>query len=131
VLGCPISCPVCPRWRLIVRPCWQFTGSSAVASGGRRIGVCFLSLMAIGWARYSLLRGGGFGAFWLILLGWFGLGLPNQTPAALAEGGDARTQMGDAACVAFGCWNLIASLRRPQPAAASATIPPCPLDWGF
>ena len=52
---------------------WQFTGSHRrgvqVAAGIGR----FLSLMAIGMGTLFVLRGGGFGAFWLILLGWFGL----------------------------------------------------------
>jgi Zn-dependent protease len=53
---------------------WQFTGSHRrgvqVAAGIGR----FLSLMAIVMGLVMVLRGGGFGAFWLILLGWFGLG---------------------------------------------------------
>lgn len=53
---------------------WQFTGSQrrgiqVAAASGR-----FLSLMAVGMGTLLVLRGGGFGAFWLILLGWFGLG---------------------------------------------------------
>jgi Zn-dependent protease len=53
---------------------WQYTGSQRrgiqVAAGIGR----FLSVMAIVMGTLLVLRGGGFGAFWLILLGWFGLG---------------------------------------------------------
>lgn len=53
---------------------WQLTGSHRrgiqVAAGIGR----FLSLMAIVMGTLLILRGGGFGAFWLALLGWFGLG---------------------------------------------------------
>ncbi len=53
---------------------WQHTGSQrrgvqVAAAIGR-----FLSLMAIGMGTLLVLRGGGFGAIWLVLLGWFGLG---------------------------------------------------------
>jgi Zn-dependent protease len=53
---------------------WQATGSQRrgieVANASGR----FLSWMAIGLGSYWLVRGGGFGGAWLILLGWFGLG---------------------------------------------------------
>ncbi len=53
---------------------WQVTGSQRrgieIANGCGR----FLSWMAIGLGSYTLLRGGGIGGAWLMLLGWFGLG---------------------------------------------------------
>ncbi len=63
---------------------WQWTGSQrrgvqVAAAMGR-----FLSLMAVGMGTLLLLRGGGIGAFWLILLGWFGLGASRNQIQLLA-----------------------------------------------
>ncbi|KEF43189.1 MAG: multidrug transporter [Cyanobium sp. CACIAM 14] len=53
---------------------WQISGSQRrgveVANASGR----FLSLLAVGLGTVLLLRGGGIGGAWLILLGWFGLG---------------------------------------------------------
>jgi hypothetical protein len=53
---------------------WQFSGSQRrgveVANACGRL----LSLLAVGLGTMLLLRGGGIGGVWLILLGWFGLG---------------------------------------------------------
>lgn len=53
---------------------WQFSGSQRrgveVANACGRL----LSLLAVGLGTLVLLRGGGIGGAWLILLGWFGLG---------------------------------------------------------
>ncbi len=53
---------------------WQFTGSRRrgleVANASGR----FLSFLAVGMGSVLLLRGGGVGGAWLVLLGWFGLG---------------------------------------------------------
>jgi hypothetical protein len=63
---------------------WQWTGSQRkgiqVAAGIGR----FLSLMAVGMGTLLVLRGGGLGAFWLILLGWFGLGASRNQIQLLA-----------------------------------------------
>ena len=62
---------------------WQWTGSQrrgiqvATASGR------FLSLFAIMLGFWIVLRGGGFSGFWLVLLGWFGMGASrSQTPVS-------------------------------------------------
>lgn len=53
---------------------WQFTGSQrrgvVVANNCGR----FLSFLAVGMGAVLLLRGGGVGGAWLLLIGWFGLG---------------------------------------------------------
>jgi Zn-dependent protease len=53
---------------------WQVTGSRRrgleVANASGR----FLSFLAVGMGCVLLLRGGGVGGAWLVLLGWFGLG---------------------------------------------------------
>lgn len=53
---------------------WQFTGSQRrgiqVATATGRL----LSLTAIMLGVYLFLRGGGFTALWLVMLGWFGMG---------------------------------------------------------
>jgi Zn-dependent protease len=53
---------------------WQATGSRRrgleVANGCGR----FLAFLAIGFGMVVLLRGGGFGGLWLMLIGWFALG---------------------------------------------------------
>jgi Zn-dependent protease len=53
---------------------WQVTGSRRrgleVANASGR----FLSFLAVGMGSVLLLRGGGVGGAWLLLLGWFGLG---------------------------------------------------------
>jgi Zn-dependent protease len=63
---------------------WQWTGSQrrgvqVAAAMGR-----FLSLMAVAMGTLLLLRGGGLGAFWLIMLGWFGLGASRNQVQLLA-----------------------------------------------
>jgi Zn-dependent protease len=63
---------------------WQWTGSQrrgvqVAAAMGR-----FLSLMAVGMGTLLLLRGGGLFAFWLIMLGWFGLGASKNQIQLLA-----------------------------------------------
>ncbi|MGB7564457.1 MAG: site-2 protease family protein [Prochlorococcaceae cyanobacterium] len=63
---------------------WQATGSQRkgvkVAVGCGR----FLSLLAIGIGTVLVLRGGGISGFWLILLGWFGLGAARNQLQVLA-----------------------------------------------
>lgn len=63
---------------------WQWTGSHRrgvqVAAGCGR----FLSLLAVGFGTILVLRGGGIGGFWLILLGWFGLGAARNQLQVLA-----------------------------------------------
>jgi Zn-dependent protease len=53
---------------------WQVSGSQR--RGVEVANACgrFLSLFAVGMGTVLLLRGGGIGGAWLILLGWFGLG---------------------------------------------------------
>ena len=53
---------------------WQVSGSQR--RGVEVANACgrFLSLLAVGLGTVLLLRGGGIGGAWLILLGWFGLG---------------------------------------------------------
>ncbi len=53
---------------------WEFSGSQR--RGVEVANACgrFLSLLAVGMGTVLLLRGGGIGGAWLILLGWFGLG---------------------------------------------------------
>ena len=53
---------------------WEFSGSQR--RGVEVANACgrFLSLFAVGMGTVLLLRGGGIGGAWLILLGWFGLG---------------------------------------------------------
>jgi len=53
---------------------WEFSGSQR--RGVEVANTCgrFLSLFAVGMGTVLLLRGGGIGGAWLILLGWFGLG---------------------------------------------------------
>ncbi|APD49639.1 site-2 protease family protein [Synechococcus sp. CS-602] len=91
---------------------WQFTGSQRrgiqVAAGIGR----FLSLMAIGMGTLFVLRGGGFGAFWLILLGWFGLGASrNQLQQLSLEEAMRELKVGDAAARRFRVLESDASLR--------------------
>ena len=63
---------------------WQWTGSQrrgiqvATASGR------FLSLFAIMLGFWIVLRGGGFTGFWLVLLGWFGMGASRSQTQTLA-----------------------------------------------
>lgn len=63
---------------------WQASGSQRrgveVANGCGR----FLSLLAIGLGAVVLLRGGGLGGAWLMLLGWFGLGASRNQHQMLA-----------------------------------------------
>jgi hypothetical protein len=63
---------------------WQASGSQRrgveVANGCGR----FLSLLAIGMGAVVLLRGGGLGGAWLMLLGWFGLGASRNQRQMLA-----------------------------------------------
>ncbi|NQV11592.1 MAG: site-2 protease family protein [Cyanobacteria bacterium] len=91
---------------------WQFTGSQRrgiqVAAGIGR----FLSLMAIGMGTLFVLRGGGFGAFWLILLGWFGLGASrNQLQQLSLEQAMRELKVGDATGRRFRVLESNASLR--------------------
>ncbi|EDY38514.1 peptidase M50 [Cyanobium sp. PCC 7001] len=65
---------------------WQASGSRRrgieVANGCGR----FLSYLAMGLGTVLLLRGGGVGGAWLILLGWFGLGaVRNQQQLLLLQ----------------------------------------------
>jgi len=63
---------------------WQWTGSQRkgiqVASATGRA----LSLMAIVLGAWMFLRGGGIGALWLVMLGWFGLGASRSQSQVLA-----------------------------------------------
>jgi len=132
VLGAVNSCPVLPpRWRLENRPrpgSGNSTGSSAVAfrmaAGIGR----FLSLMAIGMGTLIRAACGGLRRFWLILLGLVrACGARATNSSSLAGGGDARTQSGRRAPVAFGCWNLMLPAG-PQPAAPQRRFLPA-ADW--
>lgn len=53
---------------------WQWTGSQRRGIEVANTSGRFLALMAVGLGSVLLLRGGGIGGAWLILLGWFGLG---------------------------------------------------------
>ncbi len=63
---------------------WQFTGSQRrgiqVATATGRL----LSLSAIMIGVYIFLRGGGFTALWLVMLGWFGMGASRSQSQTLA-----------------------------------------------
>ena len=63
---------------------WQFTGSQRrgiqVATATGRL----LSLSAIMLGVYLFLRGGGFTALWLVMLGWFGMGASRSQSQTLA-----------------------------------------------
>ena len=63
---------------------WQFTGSQRrgiqVATATGRL----LSLTAIMLGVYLFLRGGGFTALWLVMLGWFGMGASRSQTQTLA-----------------------------------------------
>ena len=63
---------------------WQFTGSQRrgiqVATATGRL----LSLTAIMLGVYLFLRGGGFTALWLVMLGWFGMGASRSQSQTLA-----------------------------------------------
>jgi Zn-dependent protease len=53
---------------------WQVTGSQRKGLQVANASGTFLAYLAIGLGAVLLLRGGGIGGAWLILLGWFGLG---------------------------------------------------------
>lgn len=63
---------------------WQVTGSQRrgveVANASGR----FMAYLAIGLGAVLLLRGGGIGGAWLMLLGWFGLGAARNQSQMLA-----------------------------------------------
>jgi len=89
---------------------WQIhTGKPArgIQVGAHRVRFSCAGWMA--WARYSCCVGRGFGAFWLILLGWLALGLrDNQLPASLSlERRCAELKWETPQPVVFGCWNLM------------------------
>ena len=111
---------------------WQWTGSQRrgieVANASGR----FLALMAVGLGSVALLRGGGIGGAWLILLGWFGLGAArNQSQMLRVQRALRELQVRDGSRRRFRVLEADTSLRElsrlrsAPPAAAEDGLP----DW--
>ena len=91
---------------------WQVTGSRRrgieVANASGRL----LALMAIGMGAVLLLRGGGIGGAWLMLLGWFGLGAArNQHQMLVVQQALQELKVKDAARRRFRVLEASGSLR--------------------
>jgi Zn-dependent protease len=91
---------------------WQVTGSRRrgieVANASGRL----LALMAIGMGAVLLLRGGGIGGAWLMLLGWFGLGAArNQNQMLVVQQALQDLKVKDAARRRFRVLEASSSLR--------------------
>ncbi|MFN6131431.1 MAG: site-2 protease family protein [Synechococcaceae cyanobacterium] len=91
---------------------WQITGSRRrgieVANASGRL----LALRAIGMGAVLLLRGGGIGGAWLMLLGWFGLGSArNQHQMLVVQQALQELKVKDAARRRFRVLEASSSLR--------------------
>ncbi len=112
---------------------WQVTGSQRrgveVANATGR----FLSLLAVGMGVVVLLRGGGIGGLWLMLIGWFGLGAArNQSQLLILQRVLRELPVREASGRRFRVLEAGTTLRqlsqqRPTPAAAEE-VPARP-DW--
>ena len=118
---------------------WQISGSQRrgveVANGCGR----FLAYLAIGLGAVLLLRGGGLGGAWLMLLGWFGLGaVRNQRQLLVMQLALKELTVRDAASRRFRVLEATTNLRQlslqPLASADATTAPadqqdPGPADW--
>ncbi|MCP9928165.1 site-2 protease family protein [Cyanobium sp. CH-040] len=109
---------------------WQFSGSQRrgveVANACGRL----LAYLAIGMGTLVLLRGGGMGAAWLILLGWFGLGaVRNQQQLLSLQSALTSLRVRDAAGRRFRVLEASDSLRHLSYARLKEPSPVGPADW--
>ncbi|MEO1003865.1 MAG: site-2 protease family protein [Cyanobacteria bacterium J06638_7] len=109
---------------------WQLSGSQRrgveVANACGRL----LAYLAIGMGAVVLLRGGGIGGAWLILLGWFGLGaVRNQQQLLSLQSALAVLHVKDAAGRRFRVLEAAASLRQLSESRLREPSPVGPADW--
>ncbi|MEX1325065.1 MAG: site-2 protease family protein [Synechococcaceae cyanobacterium] len=109
---------------------WQLSGSQRrgveVANACGRL----LAYLAIGMGTLVLLRGGGMGGAWLILLGWFGLGaVRNQQQLLSLQSALTSLRVKDAAGRRFRVVEASDSLRQLSQARLSEPSPVGPADW--
>ena len=109
---------------------WQVSGSQRrgveVANACGRM----LAFAAIGLGAWLLLRGGGMGGAWLLLLGWFGLGaVRNQQQMLQLQSALTSLQVKDAARRRFRVLEAGASLRQLSELRLTDPSPVGPADW--
>ncbi|MFQ6539060.1 site-2 protease family protein [Aphanothece stagnina] len=109
---------------------WQASGSqrrgTEVANGCGR----FLAYLAIGLGAVLLLRGGGIGGAWLMLLGWFGLGaVRNQQQVLILQNALNTLQVKDAAARRFRVLEASATLRDISRIRLNDESPVGAADW--
>jgi Zn-dependent protease len=109
---------------------WQLSGSQRrgveVANACGRL----LAYLAIGLGTLVLLRGGGMGGAWLILLGWFGLGaVRNQQQLLSLQSALTSLKVKDAAGRRFRVLEASDSLRHLSYARLKEPSPVGPADW--
>jgi Zn-dependent protease len=92
---------------------WQWTGSQRKGiQVATATGRC-LSIVAIVFGAWMFLRGGGIGALWLVMLGWFGLGASrNQNQILALQQVLRRVTVADAASRRFRVLEADQPLRR-------------------
>jgi Zn-dependent protease len=109
---------------------WQLSGSQRrgveVANACGRL----LAYLAIGLGTLVLLRGGGMGGAWLILLGWCGLGaVRNQQQMLSLQSALTSLKVKDAAGRRFRVLEASDSLRHLSYARLKEPSPVGPADW--
>ncbi|SBO42566.1 site-2 protease family protein [Cyanobium sp. NIES-981] len=109
---------------------WQASGSRRrgieVANGCGR----FLAYLAMGLGTVLLLRGGGIGGAWLILLGWFGLGaVRNQQQMLVLQNALNTLQVKDAARRRFRVLEADRTLRDVSRLRLAEPSPVGEADW--